>query len=78
MGLFLQAERFMRGMLEQWTRRFVAERRLKGSWGMLEMPVLSQIILAREASRSAVFWPGVNTPGFSYHILSTENGTKCS
>ena len=65
-------------MFEQRTRGFLAVIRLKESLGTLVMPVFSQMTLAREALRSAVFWAGVNTPGFSYQNLSTANRTKCS
>ena len=74
--LSLQGERFTRGNLEQRTRLFVAETNLKGIWGMLEMPVLSQMILARVTVFSDFLWLGVNTPRFSCHNLSMANRTK--
>ena len=61
-GLSLQGKRLMLRILEQLTRRFLRLRRLKGSRGTLEMPVLSQMILAREAVRSTFLWLGLNTP----------------
>lgn len=45
----LQAARFSCGMVEQRTRRFLDVTRSKGSLGTEVMPVLSQMILARDA-----------------------------
>ena len=64
-------------MLEQRTKGFLAVMRLKESFGTLVMPVLAQMMLAREAVRSAVLWVEVKMPGFSYHNLSTAKRTQC-
>lgn len=47
--LSLQADRFSFGILEHLTSRFLDEMRSKGSLGTEVMPVLSQMILDRDA-----------------------------
>lgn len=65
----LQADRFSRGIAEQRTSRFLDEMRSKGSLGTEVMPVLSQMIRARDALDSADLCLALKTPGFSYHSL---------
>lgn len=52
-GFSLQADRFRLRMLEHLTSRLLFERTLKGSLGTDVMPVLSQMILDREAEARA-------------------------
>lgn len=74
----LQANRLRRRMVEHLTNRFLLEMALKGSMGTDVMPVLSQMILEREAEDRAALWLLVKTPGFSYHSLNVWNSMKSS
>lgn len=74
--LSLQADRFSRWILEQLTSRFLDEMRSKASLGTEVMPVLSQMILDRDARDRAALCRALKTPGFSYHslVISKEGG----
>lgn len=65
----LQALRFSRLTELQRTRRFFFVTRSKGFWGTEVIPVLSQMILANDASDRAFFCELLKTPEFSNHSL---------
>lgn len=74
----LQADRFSCWILEHLTSRFLEEMRSKASVGTEVMPVLSQMILDRDALDRAARCRALKTPGFSYHnlVISKEGGRR--
>lgn len=74
--LSLQADRFRLLMLAHLTSRFLFEITSKGSVVTDVMPVLSQMILDREADLRAALCLGVKMPCFSYHSLIVSDTKK--
>lgn len=72
LDLLLQADRSKRRMVLHWTSRLVLETRLKALAGTDVMPVLSHMILDKEAEDSAFLCLAVKTPGFSYQSLKIQ------
>lgn len=67
--LSFQALRFSRGTELQRTRGFSFVTRSKGFWGTEVIPVLSQMILAKDARDRALCCDLLKTPEFSNHSL---------